>query len=298
MATLMKRTAARQPKRTLENNPPKNNSKFGNIESKIKPVTDLGLVIAALFYGRAGTGKTTLASTFPAPILHLDIREKGTDSIVDVPDIDTVAIDEWDEFEQVYWYLKANPTKYKTVVIDAVSQLQDFAVDAAVAESGKNNDVVSKREWGIAAGKMKTWIINYRDLVDLGIAVVFLAHDRAQEGEEGEEGELMPSMGPRVMPSVASVLTASVKLIGNTFVKEVTQKQDNGTIKRDVIYCLRIGPHAYYETKIRQPKGSYVPDVLENPDYNALVSLMKGELQAPPPPAAKAASTKRILKRK
>lgn len=291
MATLMKRT-----RKVLGNSAPKNNSRFEKIESKIKPVTEATLVLAALFYGRAGTGKTTLSATFPGPILHLDIREKGTDSISDLDNVDTMSVDDWDEFEQVYWYLKANPDKYKTVTVDAVSQLQDYAVDAAIKESGKNNDVVSKREWGIAAGKLKTWIINYRDLVDLGINVVFLAHDRAHEGEDGEDGELMPSMGPRVMPSVASVLTASVKLIGNTFIKEVTTKKGNGQVQRQVIYCLRIGPHAYYETKVRQPKGSYVPDILENPDYNKLVSLMKGELKAPPPPPAPAAS-KRLLKR-
>jgi phage nucleotide-binding protein len=297
MATLTKRTGL-PPKTLGTNSPPKNNSKFGDIAKKIKPVNEMSLVIAALFYGRAGTGKTTLASTFPGPLLHLDIREKGTDSISDVEGIDSISVDSWDEFEQVYWYLKANPDKYKSVVIDAVSQLQDYAVEAAVAETGKNNDVVSKREWGIAAGKLKTWIINYRDLVDLGIMVVFLAHDRSRDEAEGEDGELMPSIGPRVMPSVASVLTASVKLIGNTFIKEVNHKQGNGTVKREVVYCIRIGPHAYYDTKIRQPKGSYVPDILENPNYDALVSLMKGEIKAPPPPPAPAAPSKKILRKK
>lgn len=53
-------------------------------------------------------------------------------------------------------------------------------------------------------------------------------------------------------------------------------------MKRSVVYCMRIGPHAYYETKIRQPKGSFTPDIIENPDYNVMVSLMKGELQPAP----------------
>jgi len=275
---------------------PKNNSKFKGVTDRIKPVSSLGLVLAALFYGKAGTGKTTVAATFPKPLLHLDIREKGTDSISDMKDVDTLSIEDWDQFEQVYWYLKSPESKYKTVVIDAVSQLQDFALIAALAENGKDeSSPVSKRDFGVAAGRLKTWIINYRDLVDDDINVVFLAHDRTNEGEEGDDGELLPSVGPRMMPSVASVLTAAVKIIGNTFVKETHEKQDGGKIKRDVVYCMRVGPHAYYATKIRQPKGSYTPDILENPGYNMLVSLMKGEIE---PPAPKPVPVTSKLKRK
>jgi phage nucleotide-binding protein len=276
---------------------PKNNSKFAGLQSKIKPVTSLGLVIAALFYGRAGTGKTTLGATFPGPVLHLDIREKGTDSISDLKNVDTLQLEDWDQFEQVYWFLKSGESKYKSVLIDPVSQLQDFAMIQALEQSGKQEgDMMSKRAWGIVSGLMKTWIINYRDLVDDGINVVFLAHDRASDGEEGEDGELMPSVGPRLMPSISSMLNGAVKIIGNTFIRETHEKAGGGKVKRSVTYCLRVGPHAYYTTKIRQPKGSYCPDILENADYNVLVSLMKGELEAPA--LQQEPVTKKLLKRK
>lgn len=276
---LKKRTTSQEPAPAK-----KSNTGFSSITDRINPVTSLGLVLAALFYGRAGTGKTTVASTFPKPLLHLDIREKGTDSIADVEDVDTIQVNSWDEFEQIYWYLASAENKYKTVVIDAVSQLQDFAVEKAMEEDGKTNEIVTKRQWGSAAGKLKTWIINYRDLVDRDLNVVFLAHDRVNEGDEGEDGELTPTVGPRLMPSVASIMTASVKLIGNTFIRETHEKLEGGKMKRNVVYCMRIGPHAYYETKIRQPKGSFTPDIIENPDYNVMVSLMKGEFKPEPKP--------------
>jgi phage nucleotide-binding protein len=272
----------------------KNNSKFADVTNKIKPVTSLGLVLAALFYGKAGSGKTTVAATFPKPLLHLDIREKGTDSISDMKNVDTISVEDWDEFEQIYWYLKSPENKYKTVVIDAVSQLQDFALIAALKDVSKDEGAqISKRDFGNAAGRLKTWIINYRDLVDEDINVVFLAHDRTTEGEDGDDGELTPSVGPRMMPSVASVLTAAVKIIGNTFVKETHEKLEGGKIKRSVVYCMRIGPHAYYATKVRQPKGSYTPEILENPGYNDLVSLMKGETEPPAPKPVIATKLKR-----
>lgn len=275
---------------------PKNNSKFSGITDRIKPVSSLGLTLAALFYGKAGTGKTTVAATFPKPLLHLDIREKGTDSISDMEEVDTLSIEEWDQFEQVYWFLQSKENKYKTVVIDAVSQLQDFALLQALKDNGKDEgSAISMRDFGAAAGRLKTWIINYRDLVDAGINVVFLAHDRTTDGEEGEDGELMPSVGPRMMPSVASVLTAAVKIIGNTFVRETHEKLANGKMERRIEYCMRVGPHAYYTTKVRQPKGGYTPDIIENPGYNAFVSLMKGELK---PPAPKPEPVTSKLKRK
>jgi len=262
----------------------RNNSKFSEIQSRIKPVTSLGLTLACLFYGRAGTGKTTIASTFPKPILHLDIRDKGTDSVSDVKGFETIQIEEWDDFEQLYWLLASKENKYKTVVVDPISSLQDFAILQVLKEDGKQEgDPVSKRHWGKVSGLMKTWITNYRDLIDRDINVVFLAHDRASDGEEGDEGELMPSVGPRLMPSVGSYLNGAVKIIGNTFIRESHEKLGGGRVKRRVAYCLRIGPHAYYTTKIRQPKSAYTPEVLEDPSYNDLVSIMKGDFEAPAP---------------
>lgn len=252
-------------------------------------MSDLGLVIAALFYGRAGSGKTTLSSTFPKPILHLDVREKGTDSISDVKGVDTISVESWDDFEAIYWYLASKEHEYKTVVVDAVSQLQDYAVEQAMKDENKSeSDIVSKRQWGQAAGKMKSWLISYRDLIDEGINVIFLAHDRTTDGEEGEDGELTPSVGPRVMPSVASILTGSVKVIGNTFIRELHEKQANGKMNRRVVYSMRLGPHAYYNTKVRQPKGSYTPDIIEDPNYEKLVQVMKGDYPRPEPVKAPA----------
>ena len=305
MGTLRKRRTANDaepPKKALTRAKPGtgNNSDFTDLTDRIKEVTSLGVIIAALFYGRAGTGKTTLGASFPKPLLHLDIREKGTDSIADLDQVNTVSVEDWDDFEKIYWFLKAGGHGYKTVVIDAVSQLQDFAVEKAQQDDGKQFELVTKRQWGAASGYLKTWIINYRDLVDEGINVVFLAHDRVHEGEEGEEGELTPTVGPRLMPSVASILTASVKLIGNTLIRETYEKLEGGKQRRIVSYCLRVGPHAYYETKIRQPKGSYTPDFLENPTYEKLVALMKGELKPEKEPAKKEPnpSQRKLLKRK
>jgi phage nucleotide-binding protein len=248
--------------------------------SRIRPVEAGSTVVSAMFYGKAGTGKTTVASTFPKPLLHLDIREKGTDSIVDVGGIDSVRVDSWDDIEELYWHV-VQGKKYKTVVIDAVTQMQDLAIESVVSKEGREDKVMSKRMWGEASGKLKQWILSYRDLVDLGIHVVFLAHDRVSEGEDGEDGELMPDVGPRVMPSVASVMNAAVSVVGNTMIRELQERSANGKITKSMEYGMRLGPHAYYTTKIRSPKGTPVPIVLSDPTFEKIVSIIRGETTQP-----------------
>lgn len=245
------------------------------------PVEQLPSVLAVLAYGRSGTGKTTFASTFPGPALLLDIREMGTDSVSNVKGLKVAKITEWKQFEEVYWYLEKGNHEFKTVIIDQITQLQDLAIAHAMKENGKDpTDQISKRDWGQGAGLMKTWLLNYRDLIDKGIHVVFLAHDRVAGGTEDESGEdqIDPSVGPRIMPSVASFLNGAVKIIGNTFIRE-SFKIVNKRKKRRVEYSMRIGPHAYFTTKTRSPVGVVSPDSITDPTYEKLLQVLTGEYQ-------------------
>lgn len=244
---------------------------------EIIPVSELPSVMAVLAYGRSGSGKTTFSSTFPKPALILDIREKGTDSVSNVEQLDMAKLSSWEEFEAIYWYLKGGMHKYKSVIIDQVTQLQDLAINKAMRENGKElTDQVSKRDFGGGAGLMKTWLLNYRDLVEDGIHVVFLAHDRTAEGtEDGDDDQIDPVVGPRVMPSVAAFLNGAVKIIGNTFIRETWTLENKKRIT-NIEYAMRIGPHPYYTTKTRSPVGVTAPAVIVNPSYDQLVAVMQG----------------------
>lgn len=266
--------------------------------SKIKtpipftPVERLPAIMACLIYGKTNTGKTRISSTFPKPLLLLDVREKGTDSISNVKGVSVGHIDEWKQLEDVYWYLKDGNHEYKTVVIDQLTQLEKLALAQAKKDNRKEeDDHTSKRDFGAASGLLTTWILNYRDLIDTGMNVVFLAHDRLTGGTEDEnapdEGQIDPSVGPRMMPSVASFLGGSVKLIGNTFIRETfsIKQQPGSKLKKKVRlveYCMRLGPHAYYATKTRTPVGIAAPAVLVDPDYDKLMAVMAGDYSEEP----------------
>lgn len=251
-----------------------------SILSKATPVHQLSLIVTALFYGRSGTGKTTIAATFPKPILFIDIGERGTDSVFDVPDVDSIQVDDWQTLEEVYWALK-DGSKYKSVVIDAAHTMQNLAIKEARDISGKKDkDQTSQRDMGQASGLMNTWIYNFRDLRDDDINVVFLAHDRLREvdTDDDDAGVIMPEMGPRLFPSVAGTLLGAVNVVGYTYIREEITKSKVAGKKstREVQYCLRVGPHALYATKLRSPKDHATPEFIVDPTYDKLVAVIKG----------------------
>jgi hypothetical protein len=255
----------------------------GGILDRVVPVSKLAPIITALLYGRGGTGKTTIAGTFPKPLLLLDISEKGTDSISDQEGIDVLRVQNWDDIEQIYWELDSKGNKYKTVAIDAVHAMQAMAISYAKFERTKKPEMESgqttKHDFMRASGMMQTWLTSFRDLEDKGIHVVFIAHDRLTAGEESDddEGMLAPEVGPRLMPSVASLLVGAVKVVGHTFIRETItkSKQLGKKPKRETEYCLRIGPHSYYTTKVRSPKSSEVPDYLVDPTFEDILEVVR-----------------------
>jgi hypothetical protein len=214
---------------------------------------------------------------------------------VGVKDLEVMEVEEWNDIEQVYWYLKKNPGKFKTVIIDTMSQLQQIAIEHVLESKGKDKDsgaewgVMTQREWGDVASMLKPLITNLRDLP---MDVVFIAQHRVfnMPVEEEEEGHTMlaPEVGPQLMPSVAKHLNASVSIIGNTFIRsrveEVVTKKGKGARAKEVTeevehieYCLRIGPNPVYTTKVRKAKAITIPDVIEDPDFDKIMKALKGE---------------------
>lgn len=247
-----------------------------------------------LFYGQAGTGKTTLASTFPGPIALGDFRDQGDDSISDVKNLEVYPIENWEDVETFYWQAKrgelkdasGKPFKPQTLAIDTVTNMQQMAIEHVLENKKKKSTKMAgdwgsmtKQEWGEVASLMKQWTALYKAL---DMNVVFLAQQRVfnTDEEEGSDSELMPEVGARLSPSVKDALNAAADVIGSTFVKRsVIVKEVKGKkVKRErSIYCLRVGPNPVYITKIRKPKKADAPSVIEDPDYEDIMSVIKGE---------------------
>lgn len=255
------------------------------------PVKDIGDIrrnTSMVVYGRAGSGKTTFAATMPKPILYIDVKDEGTDSISDVRGIKVMEIETFEDFEETYWWLTQNPKAYKSVVIDTCTQLQTMVVRELSSKNKKRAGdwgTLTKGQWGDVAALLKEWLGNYRDLTKKGMHVLFIAQDRTfnlTDEEEQNSEMIAPEIGPALSPSVVKTLNADVSVIGNTFIRErKIEKEDKKTgrkVKSKVTeYCLGIGPSSLYNRKVRKPKAVKLPDVLVDPQFQDILDVIRGD---------------------
>lgn len=260
-----------------------------------KPVAEKSYFTSTALYGRAGSGKTTLSATWPKPILYLNIRDNGTDSISDVEGVDVVDIENSEDMLNILlWCVKkANrgKLKYRTIVLDTMTQFQQILVEEKIESSKKklkkgqlpgDFGTLTQQEWGSIAGDMKKLVMDVRNLP---MESVFLCQERifnAGDEEDDGLGQIDPEVGPRLSPSVKNDLNASVSIIGNTFIRiKVTTTKDKKTLKKtreiEKQYCLRVGPNSVYTTKIRKPKGIEAPDFIVDPTFRKIKKIMKGQ---------------------
>ena len=241
-----------------------------------RPLTEVESNIVMLVYGRSGSGKTHFASTFPTPSLLIDCNEGGTDTIADRHDIDHVMITTWEEFDRLYWELKAG-TDYESIILDQITALQDFAMtDVRMKVNKTADDVFSTRNWGQMSGLFKEGLEHMRDLKHQ-YNVCFIAHERIFDSDTDEEADvIVPNISARVIPSVVTFIEGAVDTIGGTFIRE--RWEGEGDEAQTIAeYCMRIGPQQYYATKIRRPASAgALPNVIVDPTFQKIKDLTSG----------------------
>lgn len=231
--------------------------------------------IKALFYGPNGTGKTTIAGTFPGPRLILDINERGTRALAGTVDSKKRFIDTFDMFQMAYWFLKSGNHPFKTVVLDNVTTLQELAMKFVMGkeadfDASKDMDMPTKRDWGGLSQVMKRWLIDFRNLP---MNVVFIAQEKKTNDDDLESDEV--SVFPQVSGSVRAILGAAVDVIGRTYTTETVDEEGKSHLK----FCMRILPNSRYMAKVRLPIGAVAPPSIVNPNYAALQKIMSGQWQ-------------------
>lgn len=197
----------------------------------------------------------------------------------------------WEDLDQAYWFLYKNRGKYKTVILDTLTQLQQMMVEAVIDAAGGPNSkfkdkapgdygTMTKSQWGDVSAKLKMAITKFRDLPD--IETVFIAQDRVfnQEDDGTPQEGLTPECGPALSPATCSHLCASCSMVVHTFInmKETTKKNLKGQRKTSLTmdFSCRLGPNSSYITKTRKPKDVEVPATITNPTYDEIVRALKG----------------------
>lgn len=131
--------------------------------------------------GDAGTGKTTLANTFPKPVF---IRvEDGLQAIdADKRPMAFPKVESVDQLMQQLQALIKEEHEFKTVVIDSVTQLETLFTDYVIANDPKNPKSLNQAMGGYGNGRQAVANLHGRVrkaaqiLNDKGLFVVFIAH--------------------------------------------------------------------------------------------------------------------------
>ncbi len=261
----------------------KPNKKSG-VEDRFKDLLDMDTPTIITLYGRPGTGKTTISCTAPKPLLLIDVKDKGTDSgkrdDLQPGDITVFELEDFDDIYEVYDYIEENPDRFKSVVIDHMTALQDFCYDKVMEEEGKSK--MSQGMYGTAGGYLKEVINLYKGLTDLGITPIFNCQDRMESGDGEGEDQLLPEVGPSLMPSVARTLCAASRVIGHTYQFENVEKLEGAKVRRNIEFRLRLGPNPYYITKVTRPFGTPCPQFLVDANYKDIMKIVKGKWEEAP----------------
>jgi hypothetical protein len=284
--------------------------KSGTALDRIKPI-GFGQddPIQVLIYGRSGTGKTSLWSTFPGPILAvicsggLNPGELRTvDTAENRDKISSLELQHSNDLLEVMDHLRqqydeTGKCPYKTLVLDHASGLQDQVLaellgmrEVPVAKykragKGESWNIASVQTYGQVSLMCKEMI---RSMLGLPCNVVIVAQER--NFDEGGNAELIaPSVGAGLTPSLAGWLNTAVDYIVNTFIRprmEARQQKVGNTTKTQMVpvkgqveFCLRTAPDPTYVTKFRMPRGAEMPNVVVDPDYDKIHSIIRGEWQ-------------------
>jgi len=157
------------------------------MQLQIKKVGERPIQINAIVFGNPGSGKTVLAGTASdvpemSPVLFADI-DKGLDSLDDRPDIDCIEIDRGSptsSMKALHRYLTAGEGKgrYKTIVIDSLSEWLEVELGRAAAEQGRDSNEV--QDYNPVYQRVTRAIQMFCDAP--GLNVIALAHTRLERG--------------------------------------------------------------------------------------------------------------------
>jgi hypothetical protein len=265
---------------------------------------DLAGGIRMLLYGASGTGKTTLWSTFPDPILTLVCsggNRPGELKSIDTPENrERISPKVIASTRQLTTLMEeAYSGKYATLVLDHASGLADLMImemlglDAPpiskyrAAGKGESWSLISQQQYGQLAVQCKDL---FRDMLNLPCNVVIVAQERVfggkDEGNAATDPELLkPTVGAALTPSIVGWLNPACDYVVQTFkrprfkqvVRNVGGKQRYFTERdKGVEYCLRCEPHETFITKFRVPRGTALPDVIVNPTYDKIQAVIEG----------------------
>lgn len=193
-------------------------------------------------YGLGGAGKTTLATTAPAPVF-ID-GEESTKALgargIDVP---VINVKTWNDVREA-WTLIKDKKDYKTVVIDPTGQFMELLIES-IAGGG----AMDLRKWGDAKSRFRKFLWEVKSS---GKNVIFIAHD----DKKSDDQSILRS--PKVSANLSDELVNMADIVGYMFVHNNQR-------------FLRIQPSLKIIAKDRFDLGK---EVIENPNLTEIIEMV------------------------
>lgn len=233
-------------------------------------IADLGQRNFYVVYGKSGSGKTFFGSTFPKPILYLQIGDDGSNTIADVDGIYAKRINTPEDLKSVGKEL-IKDKKYKTVFVDTFSMLtNEWQNENIIAKKKK----MTQQAWGDLKVDTEELIRLFYKIA-LNHVVLFSCHEGV-DSFEGMEDEILPDVRPNVTKGARTYLEGMANYgIHMTKLKKTIEK--DGIEKEVVRFAAHVGPNPYYWTKFQVSPSIKLPEVLYNPTYSKIQKLLGKE---------------------
>lgn len=237
----------------------------------IKKPSEIVKVPRLLVYGRNKKGKSTFGASAPN-VLILD-PEQGTTWMKGL-DPDTWSITRWEDMADAHAFLRLGKHKYEWVCVDGLSRLNDMALDFTMQQRAlKSMDsqpgMVAQKDWGQAGKVMKSMLVDFYNLPNIG--VIYTAQERPleNEGSEADEDAEETPMGfvADLPKGSRSMVNSLVDVIGRIYVVEVQVGEKTVKERR-----LWLGEHPLYDTGGRSEFT--LPNYLRRPTVPRLLELL------------------------
>jgi hypothetical protein len=227
-------------------------------------------------YGQSRTGKTTLWSSFPGPILALVCSSglrPGELRSINTPEmrkkVKATVISSTDQFRRI---VKEEAPSFATVVLDHVGGLQDLDLKEVLGleEVPLQRPIIgdNKRTWGQIAIDIKDM---FRPLLNLPGHLVVVAHERVFSGTEEDKTSdiIAPVVNAGTTPSVCLFLNREFDFFVQTFLRpRFVEQKIPGTdavskVRAGTEYCLRCCDQLdTYYTKFRTTRPDLLPEIV------------------------------------
>lgn len=245
-----------------------------------------------VFMGLPGSGKTTIAGTYPKPMLYISIGDDGGGIVLknySDTDIQTIKMEDdpltmtggkglalklEDLLVEIKQAMDKGTFNFKTIVIDAYSSIEESMVARAVKV--KKGAALNFDERASIGQKM----VSLRDLlVDIsrkGPTIVALSHVKSTEITDTSSGTKEMKIIPKMTQNNGNILLERANIV--IYACRKTVVEDDGS--RVVKFLAYVGPNPSMDTKYRVAGGKFAKGVyIEDCNYDKLMNLQSADIE-------------------